>query len=58
MTYIFAEQLMPVQQPCIVHMVFEEANRKRDVDNVESAKKFILDALVRSKILTATVPSM
>lgn len=56
MTYIFAEQLIPVELPCIVHMTFEEANRKRDVDNVESAKKFILDALVRSKILKGDSP--
>lgn len=56
MTCIFAEQLVPVELPCIVHMTFEEANRKRDVDNVESAKKYILDALVRSKILKDDSP--
>ena len=49
--YIKAAHLKPVKQLCIVHMVFTEPNRRRDVDNVESAKKFILDALVRSGVL-------
>ena len=56
MTYIFCEQVLKVEKPCIVHMVFEEGNRKRDVDNVESAKKFILDALVRARILQGDSP--
>lgn len=56
MAYIFCEQVLRVEKPCIVHMVFEEGNRKRDVDNVESAKKFILDALVRARILQGDSP--
>ena len=48
---IKAARLKPVQLPCIVHMIFEEPNRRRDADNVESAKKFILDALVKAGIL-------
>lgn len=48
---IKAARLKPVQLPCIVHMLFEEPNRRRDADNVESAKKFILDALVKAGIL-------
>lgn len=49
-------KLVPVRLPCIVHMTFEEPNRRRDADNVESAKKFILDALVKSCILRGDSP--
>ena len=48
---IKAAKLLPVTPPCIVHMLFIEPNRRRDADNVESAKKFILDALVKSGVL-------
>lgn len=51
MWLIKSAKLMPVTQPCIVHMLFIEPNRRRDADNVESAKKFILDALVKSGVL-------
>lgn len=53
---IRAARLRPVCDPCIVHMVFDEPNRRRDVDNVESAKKFVLDALVKSGILIGDSP--
>lgn len=53
---IRAARLVPVKYPCIVHMVFEEPNRRRDADNVESAKKFILDALVSSGTLQGDSP--
>jgi hypothetical protein len=32
-------------------MIFHEANRKRDVDNVESAKKYLMDSLVKCGVL-------
>lgn len=48
--------LQPIEYPCIVHMTFEEPNKRRDTDNVESAKKMILDALVRSGILKGDSP--
>lgn len=53
---INAAHMKPVHYPCIVHMLFEEPNRRRDVDNVESAKKFILDALVKAGILENDSP--
>ena len=53
---IRAAKLKPVAYPCIVHMLFEEPNKRRDVDNVESAKKFILDAFVKSGILVNDNP--
>ena len=52
---IKAAHLKPVQAPCIVHMTFMEPGR-RDTDNVESAKKFILDALVSTGILQNDAP--
>lgn len=56
MRVICAARLKPVHLPCIVHMFFLEPNRRRDVDNIESAKKFILDALVKSGILQGDSP--
>lgn len=53
---ITAANLKPVIMPCIVHMTFEEATKRRDTDNVESAKKFILDALVNTGILKGDGP--
>lgn len=47
--------IQPVRYPCIVHMTFCEPGR-RDADNVESAKKFILDALVKSGIIVNDNP--
>lgn len=49
-------KLNPVRRPCIVHMLFMESDLRRDVDNVESAKKFVLDALVKSEILLGDAP--
>lgn len=53
---IKAAKLQPVTGPCIVKMTFTEPNRRRDVDNVESAKKYVLDALVSSGILQGDSP--
>lgn len=40
-----------ITKPVIVHLHFVEENKKRDVDNVYSAAKYILDALVKRKVL-------
>lgn len=40
-----------IEKPVIVHLHFVEENKKRDVDNVYSASKYILDALVKMKVL-------
>lgn len=53
---IMAAKLQPVESPCIVRMVFTEPNRKRDVDNVESAKKYVLDALAGYGVLQGDSP--
>jgi Holliday junction resolvase RusA-like endonuclease len=50
--------LRPVQEyPCCVFIIWHEKSRKRDVDNVQSAQKFILDALVKRKILLNDNPN-
>lgn len=38
--------LRKIQKPCEVFITWQEENKRRDVDNVESAVKFILDALI------------
>jgi len=53
---IKAAHLQPVESPCIVCMIFHEPNRKRDVDNVESAKKYIVDSLVKMGVLKGDSP--
>ena len=37
--------------PVIIHFEWHEPNRKRDLDNIAFAKKFILDALVQCGVL-------
>ena len=39
--------LPKIEKPVLIHFHWKEGNRKRDIDNVAFAKKFILDALVR-----------
>ncbi len=53
---IKAQRVHPITLPCIVSMTFVEGDRRRDVDNVESAKKYILDALVSIGILKGDSP--
>lgn len=48
---VTAKALKPVKNPCVIHFSWHEATRKRDCDNIASAKKFILDALQKEKIL-------
>jgi Holliday junction resolvase RusA-like endonuclease len=38
-------------KPVIVHLHFIEENKKRDIDNIYSAAKYVLDALVKTKVL-------
>lgn len=43
--------LKPTDKPCIVHFIWYEKTAKRDCDNIASAKKFILDALQKQRII-------
>lgn len=40
-----------IKKPCYVRFRWYEANKKRDLDNIASAKKFIFDALVKFEVL-------
>lgn len=43
--------LKPITKPCVIYIDFTEKTHKRDVDNVQSGQKFILDSLVSMQIL-------
>ena len=44
-------QLRPIEKSCEVHIYWHESTKRRDVDNIQSAQKFILDALQHFKII-------
>ena len=41
----------PFKNPVIIHFTWVENNKRRDLDNIAFAKKFILDALTKSGVL-------
>lgn len=43
--------LVPQRKRCTVSITWHERTKKRDVDNIQSAQKFILDAMVDGGIL-------
>ena len=43
--------LKPITNPCVIDIEWHEATKRRDVDNIQSSQKFILDALVKNGIL-------
>lgn len=46
------QKVQPVTEyPVEVFIRWLEPNRKRDVDNIQSSKKFILDAMVKAGVL-------
>ena len=50
--YQASGKLSPMENtPCRVHIDWHEATKRRDVDNIQSAQKFILDALQNCGIL-------
>ena len=44
-------KIQPITKPVKIYINWLEPDRRRDVDNIVFAQKFILDALVRMKIL-------
>ncbi|MCM1508278.1 MAG: RusA family crossover junction endodeoxyribonuclease [Ruminococcus flavefaciens] len=44
-------ELKPISEPCTVRIDWHEKTKRRDVDNIQSGQKFILDSLVNSGIL-------
>lgn len=45
-------ELKPVSEPCTIRIDWYEKTKRRDADNIQSSQKFILDALVKNRILT------
>lgn len=48
---IKASDMKPIDKPCIVYVIYHEPDKRRDVDNIYSANKFILDALRKAGII-------
>ncbi len=46
-----SKTISPVTTPVEIHFEWHEADKKRDVDNITSAKKYILDAMQKCKII-------
>lgn len=46
-----AKTLRPTKNPVVVHFTWHESTKRRDADNIASAKKFILDALQKCGII-------
>ena len=44
-------ELKPVSDPCTLRIDWYEKTKRRDVDNIQSSQKFILDALVSNGVL-------
>lgn len=47
---------LQIKKQVYVHLHFIEENKKRDIDNIYSASKYILDALVKMKVLKNDSP--
>lgn len=41
----------PIEKPVEIHFLWVEPDKRRDLDNIYSAKKYILDALVTAGVL-------
>lgn len=57
MAYVRAAHAKPASDPCAIMMVFHEPDRRRDADNVEFARKFILDGLVAAGVIAGDSPA-
>lgn len=55
-TYIKKYKLQKHTKPVKLNILWIEKTKKRDVDNVQSGQKFILDALVQAQILENDSP--
>lgn len=48
---LLTKTLWPVYSACVIEIDWHEATKRRDVDNIQSSQKFILDAMVKNGIL-------
>ena len=44
-------ELKKITEPCEIYITWNEKTKRRDVDNIQSSQKFILDALVKCGVL-------
>ena len=44
-------KLHKIEKPCEIFIEWHEKTKRRDVDNIQSAQKFILDALQHYKVI-------
>ena len=51
MLSIAQKKLRSIKKPCEIFIEWHEGTMRRDVDNIQSAQKFILDALQAYKII-------
>jgi len=50
-------KIKPVKvYPVTINIIYHESNKRRDIDNIESSQKFILDALQQFNILKNDSP--
>ena len=47
----------PAMGPVVVSFEWHESNKRRDLDNIYSAKKFILDAMQKAGIIKSDSPA-
>jgi Holliday junction resolvase RusA-like endonuclease len=50
-TALLTKRLHRVECACEIHIEWHEATKRRDVDNIQSAQKFILDAIQHYRII-------
>lgn len=43
--------IKPVNEPCEIYIEWHEKTKRRDVDNIQSAQKFILDAMQKYDVI-------
>lgn len=48
---LLQKKLHRVEKPCEIFIEWHEKTKRRDVDNIQSAQKFILDALQHYRII-------
>lgn len=48
---LLQKKLHRVEKPCEIFIEWHEATKRRDVDNIQSAQKFILDALQHCTVI-------
>lgn len=49
---VYVSKLPKFDKPIKISFCWIENNKRRDLDNVSSSKKFILDAMVKCRVLT------